>query len=109
MPITSFADDAIGHAVAAGEMTWAARLIEENFDERFYLHGEVSTVRRWLALLPPELAGLRAPACCWRGPGWPFSTAAWRRPKGSWTWLGAGRPMPMRGSSRPPGRLRACW
>ena len=53
------ADDAIGHAVAAGEMTWAARLIEENFDERFYLHGEVSTVRRWLALLPPELAASR--------------------------------------------------
>ena len=54
------ADDAIGHAVAAGEMAWAARLIEENFDERFYLHGEVSTVRRWLATLPPELAGSRA-------------------------------------------------
>ena len=26
------ADDAIGHAVAAGEMTWAARLIEQHFD-----------------------------------------------------------------------------
>ena len=35
-------------------------LIEEHFDERFYLHGEVSTVRRWLALPPPELAGSRA-------------------------------------------------
>jgi hypothetical protein len=54
------ADDAIGHAVAAGEMTWAARLIEEHFDERCYLQGEVSTVRRWLAALPPELAGARA-------------------------------------------------
>ncbi len=54
------ADDAIGHAVAAGEMTWAARLIEEHFDERFYLNGEVSTVRRWLAALPPELACSRA-------------------------------------------------
>ena len=53
------ADDGIGHAVSAGEMTWAARLIEEHFDERFYLHGEVSTVRRWLDLLPPELAGSR--------------------------------------------------
>ena len=41
-------------------MTWAARLIEEHFDERFYLQGEVSTVRRWLDLLPPELAGSRA-------------------------------------------------
>jgi len=54
------ADDAIGHAVSAGEMTWAARLIEEHFDERFYLHGEVSTVRGWLDALPPELAGSRA-------------------------------------------------
>src|SRR5437762_5786852 len=45
------ADDAIAHAVAAGEMTWDARLIEEHFDERFYLHGEVSTVRRWLDAL----------------------------------------------------------
>src|SRR5207302_11207943 len=53
------ADDAIGHAVSAGEMTWAARLIEEHFDERFYLHGEVSTVQGWLALLPAELAGSR--------------------------------------------------
>src|SRR5205823_11458664 len=54
------ADDAIGHAVSAGEMTWAARLIEEHFDERFYLHGEASTVQRWLSLLPAELAGSRA-------------------------------------------------
>ena len=30
------ADDAIRHAVAAGEMTWAARLIEQHFDEVFY-------------------------------------------------------------------------
>src|SRR6202044_2415346 len=37
------ADDAIRHAIAAGEMTWAAQLIEEHFDEQFYLHGEVST------------------------------------------------------------------
>jgi LuxR family maltose regulon positive regulatory protein len=53
------ADDAIGHAVAAGEMAWAARLIEEHFDERFYLQGEVSTVRWWLDALPQELAGSR--------------------------------------------------
>src|SRR4029077_10395390 len=53
------ADDAIGHAVSAGEMTWAARLIEENFDERFYLQGEASTVRRWLDALPAALAAPR--------------------------------------------------
>ena len=53
------ADDAVRHAMAAGEMTWAARLIEQHFDELFYLHGEGSTVRRWLAALPPELVGSR--------------------------------------------------
>ena len=26
------ADDAIGHSVAAGEMLWAARIIEQHFD-----------------------------------------------------------------------------
>ena len=31
------ADDAIRHAVAAGEMVWAARIIEKCFDEVFYL------------------------------------------------------------------------
>ena len=30
------ADDAIRHAVAAGEMTWAARLIERHFDAVYY-------------------------------------------------------------------------
>ena len=53
------ADEAIRHAVAAGEMTRAARLIEQHFDTVFYTHGEGSTVRRWLAMLPPELTGSR--------------------------------------------------
>jgi len=49
------ADDAVRHAVAAGEMSRAARLIEQHFDALFYLRGEGATVRRWLAALPPEL------------------------------------------------------
>jgi len=53
------AGDAIGHAVAAGDMLWAARLIEQYFDERFYRHGEGSTVQRWLATLPSELTSSR--------------------------------------------------
>ena len=40
-------------------MTWAARLIEQHFGTGFYAHGEGSTVRRWLAMLPPELTGSR--------------------------------------------------
>ncbi|MFY9850326.1 MAG: LuxR C-terminal-related transcriptional regulator [Trebonia sp.] len=53
------ADDAIRHAVAAGEMAWAARLIEQHFDERFYLRGEGVTVQRWLSALPGDLVRTR--------------------------------------------------
>ena len=48
-------DDAIGHAVAAGEMTWAARLIEQHADALIYLRGEGPTVQRWLTKLPADL------------------------------------------------------
>jgi LuxR family maltose regulon positive regulatory protein len=53
------ADDAIRHAMAAGEMTWAARLIEEYFDEVFYLRGEGATFHRWLSALPAGLVQSR--------------------------------------------------
>ena len=53
------ADDAIRHAVAAGEVTWAARLIEQHFDEVFFLRGEAATVHRWLSALPDELVRSR--------------------------------------------------
>ena len=52
-------DDAIRHAVAADEMTWAARLIEQNFDEFYYLRGEAATIRRWLSALPADLVRSR--------------------------------------------------
>jgi len=48
-------DDAVRHAVAAGEMSQAARLIEQHFDALFYLRGEGATVQRWLVALPPDL------------------------------------------------------
>jgi LuxR family maltose regulon positive regulatory protein len=53
------ADDAIRHAVAAEEMIWAARLIEQHYDELFYLHGEGATVHRWLSALPEDLVRSR--------------------------------------------------
>ena len=53
------ADDAIRHAVGAGEMTWAARLIEQYFDERYYLSGEGTTLQRWLSALPDGLVRSR--------------------------------------------------
>jgi LuxR family maltose regulon positive regulatory protein len=52
------ADEAIGHALAAGEATWAARLIERQLDARI-LRWEGATLQRWLAALPPELVGSR--------------------------------------------------
>ena len=53
------AGDAVRHAVAAGEMTWAARLIEQYFDAAYNLRGERATVQRWLSALPAELVQSR--------------------------------------------------
>jgi LuxR family transcriptional regulator, maltose regulon positive regulatory protein len=53
------ADDAIRHAIAAGEMTWAARLIEQHFDAAHSLRGEAATVQRWLTPLPADLVRSR--------------------------------------------------
>ena len=53
------ADDAVRHAVAAGEMVWAARLIEQHFDAVYSLRGEGATLQRWLAALPAELVQAR--------------------------------------------------
>jgi LuxR family maltose regulon positive regulatory protein len=53
------ADEAVRHALAAGDAVWAARLIEQHFDELVYARSEGATVRRWLAAVPAELAGSR--------------------------------------------------
>jgi LuxR family maltose regulon positive regulatory protein len=53
------ADDAIRHVVAAGELTWAARLIEQHFDAIFFLHGEAATIHRWLSALPGDMVRSR--------------------------------------------------
>jgi LuxR family transcriptional regulator, maltose regulon positive regulatory protein len=52
------ADEAIGHALAAGDATWAARLIERQIDARI-LRWEGQTLQRWFAALPAELVGSR--------------------------------------------------
>src|SRR5215472_4943042 len=56
------ADDAVGHALGAGDATWAAQLIERHFDETFW-PGERATVQRWLTAIPAELAGSRPRLC----------------------------------------------
>jgi LuxR family transcriptional regulator, maltose regulon positive regulatory protein len=56
------ADDAVRHALAAGDLVWAARLIERHFDGIF-LQGESATVQRWLSGLPAELVQARPRLC----------------------------------------------
>ncbi len=51
-------DDAIRHALAAGDTAWAARLIERQLDARI-LRWEGATLQRWLAALPTELVSSR--------------------------------------------------
>src|SRR6266566_488760 len=52
------AEEAVGHAVAAGEMSWAAQLIERHADA-VLRRLEGATVQRWLSALPAELASSR--------------------------------------------------
>jgi LuxR family maltose regulon positive regulatory protein len=51
-------DDAVGHALAAGDALWAAQLIEQYIDERM-LRSERTTLERWFAALPAELVNSR--------------------------------------------------
>ena len=51
-------DDAVRHALAAGDVVWAARLIERHADA-FLLRAEETTVQRWLAALPRDLVRSR--------------------------------------------------
>jgi LuxR family maltose regulon positive regulatory protein len=61
-------DGAVRHAVAAGDAAWAARLIEQHFDE-LLRRAEEATVDRWLAALPGELVRSRPRLC--------FAQAIW--------------------------------
>jgi LuxR family transcriptional regulator, maltose regulon positive regulatory protein len=49
------ADDAVRHAVAAGEYEQAAEMVERHFDA-VYFTGEKATLHRWLSSLPAEAA-----------------------------------------------------
>jgi LuxR family maltose regulon positive regulatory protein len=51
-------DDAIRHALAAGDIVWAARLMERHFDA-LVRRSEAATLQRWLEALPAELVGSR--------------------------------------------------
>jgi LuxR family transcriptional regulator, maltose regulon positive regulatory protein len=53
------ADDAVRHALAAGDEAWAGRLVERHLDG-LLLRSERVTLARWLAALPVELVESRA-------------------------------------------------
>jgi LuxR family maltose regulon positive regulatory protein len=55
-------DDAVRHALAAGDATWAARLIERHFDA-LVRRAEEATVDQWLAVLPAGLVRSRPRLC----------------------------------------------
>jgi LuxR family transcriptional regulator, maltose regulon positive regulatory protein len=52
------ADEAVRHALAAGEAEWAVRLVEERLQARFQ-RSEGVTVNRWLEALPAEAVSSR--------------------------------------------------
>ena len=56
------ADDAVGHALAAGDVAWAARLVEQQADA-LLVRSEGATLRRWLEVLPAELVRSRPRLC----------------------------------------------
>ena len=56
------ADDAVRHALAAGEVDWAARLVERHV-ESLLRRSEGATLRRWLGGLPTETVRARARLC----------------------------------------------
>jgi LuxR family maltose regulon positive regulatory protein len=47
-------DDAVRHALAAEELGWVARLVEQHFEELLW-RSEDATLRRWLQALPTKL------------------------------------------------------
>jgi LuxR family maltose regulon positive regulatory protein len=56
------ADDAVRHALAAGDTAWAARLVERNV-ETLLGRSEGVTLGRWLSALPPESVRDRPRLC----------------------------------------------
>ncbi len=56
------ADDAVRHALAAGDTAWAARLVERHV-ESLLRRSEGVTLRRWLSALPAESVRARPRLC----------------------------------------------
>ena len=55
---------AIDHALSAGDLEWAADLIEQEA-EATLMRGEIATLLRWVDVLPAELVRLRPSLCAY--------------------------------------------
>src|SRR4029450_3071052 len=62
------ADEAVHHAVAAGELAWAARLVEQHVEQLLRRRGRRHT-GRWLSALPAATIRSRARLCLDRKSG----------------------------------------
>ena len=58
----ALADDAVRHALAAGDTAWAARLVERHVEELLG-RSEGVTLRRWLSAVPAESVRARPRLC----------------------------------------------
>jgi LuxR family transcriptional regulator, maltose regulon positive regulatory protein len=56
------ADDAVRHALAAGDTGWAVRLVDRNA-QALLERGEGATLRRWLIALPPDVVRSQPRLC----------------------------------------------
>jgi LuxR family maltose regulon positive regulatory protein len=56
--LNGYWDEAIHHALAAGDMETAARLVEQNAMETF-VHSELARLMRWISALPDDLVRVR--------------------------------------------------
>lgn len=51
-------DDAVRHALVAGDAAWAAQLVEQHVDD-VLRRGEGETLRQWLSTIPPQVVRSR--------------------------------------------------
>lgn len=56
-------DDAIRHALAAGDPEWAAQLIERHLEEQILRRSEGVTMARWLSAVPQDVIRTRPRLC----------------------------------------------
>ena len=101
-------DDAVRHAVGAGDLAQAADLIAEHWSDHLR-RGWTVTTQNWLELLPAETVLVPTCASAWPRPGWRSTWGCPTTPSAGWTRPRRargprGRPPARGGAGSPPGR-----